>query len=283
MVASNVTGYLLCQNVPTRDAAVEQPPTRAALQRARILQDPAISSIGRENYSSPRPALGRSCASVDQAPSRSSLGHREVDMIAPPYRMCTSGTGLVADLQPSHSTSAPVILDLTTPTPHSTSAPEVLDFTTPTTSARSEGLSHATNVDLTTDLGSPVIAPERGLRHGIVDLTVSDSDINPEPTRVVDGTATLHNVDVLDQLHLQCSVCLDTIDQLWSTKCGHVYCKECIYGAIAATRRCPLCKQNLRPRDVHRLFLWTVRVSPHGNPLIPSRWCWRHINPTISL
>ena len=59
---------------------------------------------------------------------------------------------------------------------------------------------------------------------------------------------------VTTELGLQCSICLDNIEEPWSTNCGHIYCKECILAAIDATHRCPLCKKNLQRQDAHRLF-----------------------------
>ncbi|KAF1329883.1 Histone acetyltransferase hac-like 1, partial [Globisporangium splendens] len=53
---------------------------------------------------------------------------------------------------------------------------------------------------------------------------------------------------------LKCSICLDTIDEMTSTMCGHVYCGKCIRLAIRVTGKCPLCQRKLRPKDIHPLY-----------------------------
>ena len=144
--------------------------------------------------------------------------------------------------------------------------PIILDLTSSPTTA-----SDGANVDLTNTMDDPVVPAKIKPKPTIVDLTSTKSkSVNPEHKKnAVDGTATLHNGDVCVKLKLQCSVCLDDIDQLWSTKCGHVFCKGCIYASIKSTRRCPLCKQTLRTRhDVHRLFLWVAMMIHTADLLI---------------
>lgn len=42
-----------------------------------------------------------------------------------------------------------------------------------------------------------------------------------------------------------------------STKCGHIFCKKCICGAIAAQSKCPTCRRKLKVKDTIRIYLPT--------------------------
>ncbi|GAB9472609.1 Histone acetyltransferase hac-like 1 [Globisporangium polare] len=53
---------------------------------------------------------------------------------------------------------------------------------------------------------------------------------------------------------LKCSICLDVIEEMTSTICGHIYCGKCIRLAIRVTAKCPLCQRKLRPKDIHPLY-----------------------------
>lgn len=83
-----------------------------------------------------------------------------------------------------------------------------------------------------------------------VDLSMFDGQ-RAESTNV-----SLENNEVIERFKhaLKCSICLDTIDEMTSTICGHVYCGKCIRLAIRVTAKCPLCQRHLRPIDVHPLY-----------------------------
>ncbi|RHY76900.1 hypothetical protein DYB26_007035 [Aphanomyces astaci] len=57
------------------------------------------------------------------------------------------------------------------------------------------------------------------------------------------------------KFHMRCPLCLDTMVSITSTKCGHVYCRDCIAQAIVDIHRCPLCNKGLTLRDIHPVFL----------------------------
>ncbi|KAL2620220.1 hypothetical protein R1flu_000425 [Riccia fluitans] len=57
------------------------------------------------------------------------------------------------------------------------------------------------------------------------------------------------------ELKLTCPICLDEMKEETSTICGHVFCRGCIQGAIAAQRKCPTCRKRLTSRSTHRIYL----------------------------
>eukprot|EP00656_Telonema_subtile_P024424 TRINITY_DN26662_c0_g1_i1.p1 TRINITY_DN26662_c0_g1~~TRINITY_DN26662_c0_g1_i1.p1 ORF type:complete len:186 (+),score=33.36 TRINITY_DN26662_c0_g1_i1:78-635(+) len=58
-------------------------------------------------------------------------------------------------------------------------------------------------------------------------------------------------------LRNNCAICLETIpsQSMASTKCGHVFCFECIKAAVAANKSCPTCRCKLTKTGFHRLYL----------------------------
>ncbi|KAH8373255.1 hypothetical protein KR009_008874 [Drosophila setifemur] len=55
----------------------------------------------------------------------------------------------------------------------------------------------------------------------------------------------------------KCPVCLEAVRlrEPVSTKCGHVFCRECIISAISSTHKCPMCKKKLTARQFFRIYL----------------------------
>ncbi|EGZ27351.1 hypothetical protein PHYSODRAFT_553932 [Phytophthora sojae] len=69
-------------------------------------------------------------------------------------------------------------------------------------------------------------------------------------------SVSMHNNEQLEKFKaaLKCSICLDVIEDITSTTCGHIFCGGCIHQAIRASGKCPLCQRRLYPKDTHRLF-----------------------------
>eukprot|EP00644_Phytophthora_capsici_P002065 jgi/Phyca11/530915/estExt2_fgenesh1_pm.C_PHYCAscaffold_840026 len=67
---------------------------------------------------------------------------------------------------------------------------------------------------------------------------------------------SMHNSEVVEEFkrRLKCSICLDVLENMTSTICGHVFCAVCIRQAIRANGKCPLCQRPLLLKDIHRLF-----------------------------
>lgn len=57
--------------------------------------------------------------------------------------------------------------------------------------------------------------------------------------------------------HGICSVCLGNYHHRhpFSTICGHVFCKRCIFESINQRGQCPLCRKNISCNDVHVIYL----------------------------
>ncbi|OWM62773.1 hypothetical protein CDL15_Pgr020067 [Punica granatum] len=52
-----------------------------------------------------------------------------------------------------------------------------------------------------------------------------------------------------------CPICLGTLVDGTTTKCGHIFCKSCIRAAIAAQGKCPTCRKPVATKDLIRVFL----------------------------
>ena len=53
-----------------------------------------------------------------------------------------------------------------------------------------------------------------------------------------------------------CVICLENIEQLTVTPCGHLFCNDCILSCIARQNLCPTCRQ-----PVNRSQLVEVKVN----------------------
>ncbi|CAH0481317.1 unnamed protein product [Peronospora belbahrii] len=66
----------------------------------------------------------------------------------------------------------------------------------------------------------------------------------------------MRNSEMLQKFknELKCTICLDVMDDITSTICGHIFCAGCIRQAIRANGKCPLCQRRLHLKDIHPLF-----------------------------
>lgn len=89
--------------------------------------------------------------------------------------------------------------------------------------------------------------------------TTDDPAVNSEMfdgQRAESTNVSMENNETIERFKksLKCSICLDVIEEMTSTICGHIYCGKCIRLAIRVTAKCPLCQRKLRPKDVHPLY-----------------------------
>ncbi|XP_068665554.1 uncharacterized ATP-dependent helicase C144.05-like isoform X2 [Aristolochia californica] len=55
-----------------------------------------------------------------------------------------------------------------------------------------------------------------------------------------------------------CAICMGPLVEEHTTICGHIFCKKCIKAAIAAQKKCPTCRRNLRVNNIHRVYLPSI-------------------------
>ncbi|MCL7024949.1 hypothetical protein MKW94_010336 [Papaver nudicaule] len=58
-----------------------------------------------------------------------------------------------------------------------------------------------------------------------------------------------------------CPVCMSSLVEATSTKCGHIFCKQCIKSALSAQSKCPTCRKKLSMKDTIRIYLPATEMS----------------------
>ncbi|KAI3996816.1 hypothetical protein MKX01_041116 [Papaver californicum] len=58
-----------------------------------------------------------------------------------------------------------------------------------------------------------------------------------------------------------CPVCMSSLVVATSTKCGHIFCKQCIKSALSAQSKCPTCRKKLSMKDTIRIYLPATEMS----------------------
>ncbi|XP_029368631.1 E3 ubiquitin-protein ligase RNF4 [Echeneis naucrates] len=136
------------------------------------------------------------------------------------------------------------------------SVEEVVDLTC-------EG-SEATVVDLTHN--DSVLLVDEGPQNTSVPtgesyIVSSDEDEDMPP---VLSTATVSSVHTSRSTPgtISCPVCLDSYSEIVdsgrlvvSTKCGHVFCSQCLRDALTSSHTCPTCRKRLTHRQYHPLYI----------------------------
>ncbi|EDR24858.1 hypothetical protein EDI_216770 [Entamoeba dispar SAW760] len=56
---------------------------------------------------------------------------------------------------------------------------------------------------------------------------------------------------------IRCPICFDLTRNVMTTKCGHLYCSDClnIIFDTPGVHYCPICKQKIIKNSCHRIFL----------------------------
>ena len=52
-----------------------------------------------------------------------------------------------------------------------------------------------------------------------------------------------------------------------STKCGHVFCSQCLRDALTSSHTCPTCRKRLTHRQYHPLYVWC-----HSDIITHTKW-----------
>ncbi|XP_015121399.1 E3 ubiquitin-protein ligase RNF4 [Diachasma alloeum] len=96
---------------------------------------------------------------------------------------------------------------------------------------------------------STAAGPEEG---SVIDLdsTIPDDDHNkliPQINDSVDGSPTV----------LTCPVCFEDLRasrKPMSTKCGHIFCEDCLLATLVTQKKCPKCKGSITRKTCHRIY-----------------------------
>ncbi|XP_013884994.1 E3 ubiquitin-protein ligase RNF4 isoform X2 [Austrofundulus limnaeus] len=125
--------------------------------------------------------------------------------------------------------------------------------------------SEAAVVDLTTGNDSVLLVDEgpqdRRVQPGESYVLSSDDDEDTPPvlhTATVSSTRTSRVTPGL----ISCPICLDLYSEIIesgrlvvSTKCGHVFCSQCLRDSLTSSQTCPTCRKKLTRSMYHPLYI----------------------------
>ncbi|XP_008302051.1 E3 ubiquitin-protein ligase RNF4 [Stegastes partitus] len=137
------------------------------------------------------------------------------------------------------------------------SVEEVVDLTC-------EG-SEATVVDLTTNNDSVLLLDEgpenRRVPAGESYVVSSDEDEDTPPVLGAASVSSAHTTRSTPGT-ISCPVCLDVYSEIVesgrlvvATRCGHVFCSQCLRDALTSSHTCPTCRKKLTCRQYHPLYI----------------------------
>ncbi|XP_029020862.1 RING finger protein 4 isoform X2 [Betta splendens] len=135
------------------------------------------------------------------------------------------------------------------------SVEEVVDLTC-------EG-SEAAVVDLTNNDSVLLVdeGPHRRVPTGESYIVSSDEDEDTPPI-LTSAVVTSQHSTRLTPGTISCPICMDSYLEIIesgrlvvSTKCGHVFCSQCLRDALSSSHTCPTCRKRLMPRQYHPLYV----------------------------
>ncbi|KEH40845.1 zinc finger, C3HC4 type (RING finger) protein [Medicago truncatula] len=53
----------------------------------------------------------------------------------------------------------------------------------------------------------------------------------------------------------RCPICMDPFVEEMTTRCGHIFCKNCIKNVIRIQGKCPTCRKKVTSRQLIKVFL----------------------------
>lgn len=86
-------------------------------------------------------------------------------------------------------------------------------------------------------------------------MIILDDDEEQKKSKSKDDQTSANGQKKDNALQIDCAVCSDSIKDITSTICGHIFCEECILEAIKSQGKCPLCRRTLTTECIHPLFL----------------------------
>ncbi|CAK8993974.1 DNA repair protein RAD5B (Putative SWI/SNF-related matrix-associated actin-dependent regulator of chromatin subfamily A member 3-like 3) (SMARCA3-like protein 3) (RAD5 homolog B) (AtRAD5B), partial [Durusdinium trenchii] len=101
--------------------------------------------------------------------------------------------------------------------------------------------------------------------------TAAGSSAQTAPARSEQFIAsTLEQISSIEEMeNRECPICLDPPDEPQLTSCGHILCRDCLYGAMRFSRsmRCPVCRESIEDDKVTPLSVPSQRnrlLGPDG-------------------
>lgn len=83
-----------------------------------------------------------------------------------------------------------------------------------------------------------------------------DDDLTPYKRRRQGLASSSNNPPgQVNELNLNCPICMDSMKEETSTVCGHLFCNSCILSAIQFQKKCPTCRRKLTDKNIHRIYL----------------------------
>lgn len=107
---------------------------------------------------------------------------------------------------------------------------------------------------------SPVVLNETS-NSVIFDQSLFNNDNNIAPatnTKPADPAPALNDSIDGETILLSCPICFEELRPTrkpTSTKCGHVFCEECLNATFVAHKKCPKCNAPIKRKSCIRLFL----------------------------
>ncbi|KAJ2952579.1 hypothetical protein O0L34_g6902 [Tuta absoluta] len=76
----------------------------------------------------------------------------------------------------------------------------------------------------------------------------------------------------IEYLYIKCPICFENInkERISSTKCGHVFCTECLIRALKRKPNCPICQRTLNGARAHHplcltTYYWETVTEKKGS------------------
>jgi hypothetical protein len=76
------------------------------------------------------------------------------------------------------------------------------------------------------------------------------------PVVGTDEATELQNEAAVEKIRqsITCPVCLGPVSKLATTRCGHLFCNECIRRSVSLLKSCPTCRNPLQLGDIVKIF-----------------------------
>ena len=130
----------------------------------------------------------------------------------------------------------------------------------------SEGTGTDQIVDLTADsdrevvdLTSPITKTKMAITREAILISESEDDVVVLPSTPPGPPPPVAN----SPTHaISCPICMDSMRTftrsgraLVTTKCGHLFCDNCLKRSIALLHKCPTCAEKLTTKQFHRIYI----------------------------